>query len=130
MRRFLIFEQDGIEVEHTNTRKRSGSPISGPSGRGRVSDLPYRSPTTSPSSSPSSATRKRTHTTTSSLISSPQSSRDIQIDVASLRRRHAMEYAPIAEKSLKDAAKRRYLASSGLSSDQFDTVYDEFTTGK
>mgnify|MGYP001185845208 CR=1 FL=1 len=117
-------------MEHTNTRKRSGSPISGPSGRGRVSDLPYRSPTTSPSSSPSSATRKRTHTTTSSLISSPQSSRDIQIDVASLRRRHAMEYAPIAEKSLKDAAKRRYLASSGLSSDQFDTVYDEFTTGK
>jgi Ca2+-binding EF-hand superfamily protein len=46
--------------------------------------------------------------------------------VASLRRRHAAEYAPKAEKSLRDAAKRRYLNSSGLSLLQFDQVYDQF----
>jgi Ca2+-binding EF-hand superfamily protein len=67
---------------------------------------------------------ERSQSATSSL--SPTSSNDIQIDVASLRKRHATEYAPKAEKSLKDATERRYLSSSGLTKKQFNTLYDSF----
>ena len=65
-------EEEGEDCSTTRAR-RSDSPVAGPSGRGRMSDL----------SAP-------VQTRSTSMIS-PTSSKDIQIDVASLRRRHAVE---------------------------------------
>ena len=70
-------EEEGKDSSMTRAR-RSDSPIAGPTGRGRMSDVPV--PVEFPVELESST----------SMIS-PTSSKDIQIDVASLRRRHAVE---------------------------------------
>ena len=70
-------EEEGKDSSTTRAR-RSDSPIAGPTGRGRMSDVP--APVEFPVELESST----------SMIS-PTSSKDIQIDVASLRRRHAVE---------------------------------------
>ena len=50
----------------------------------------------------------------------------LRINMASLRKRHATAYEPHAEKSIRDATKRRHLATSGLDLESFDRVYSLF----
>ena len=47
----------------------------------------------------------------------------LRINMASLRKRHAMDYEPLAERSIRDAIKRRHLSTSGLDLEAFDQVY-------
>ena len=74
-------EEEGKDSSMTRAR-RSDSPIAGPTGRGRMSDVPV--PVEFPVEFP-------VELESSTSMISPTSSKDIQIDVASLRRRHAVE---------------------------------------
>ena len=63
---------------------------------------------------------------TSELDERISSIEQLRINMASLRKRHATAYEPHAEKSIRDATKRRHLATSGLDLESFDRVYSLF----